>query len=140
MREGIPIKLHEFTAEELIEGRVDCDLRYAELAVWEPVADARKIFGPHGLARDLQSPYIDSALRDLDTATNWKDVRAQFADLHEIADHELPVIPLWQTINYFAYHTTVRGLGDSPMTLYQNVNEWNRSADNKVAQSAAGEQ
>ena len=73
-REGIPIQLREFTADELLAGKVDCDLRYAELAVWEPITDAPLILGPHGLAGDLQSPYLETALRNLAAATNWKDV------------------------------------------------------------------
>jgi len=138
-REGIPVKLREFTADELIAGTVDCDLRYAELAIWEPVTDARHILGPHGLAGGLQSAYLDSALRNLDTATNWKDVRARLAELHEIANHELPVIPLWQTVNFFAYRSSVRGIGDSPVTLYQNVEQWSAPAAGNVAQAAPGD-
>ncbi len=137
VREGIPIKLREFTADELLAGKVDCDLRYAELAVWEPIADARLILGPHGLAGDLQSPYLEAALRDLDTATNWKDVRARLAELHEIASHELPVIPLWQTVNFYAYRTSVRGIGGSPVTLYQNVKRWSPAPRANVARADA---
>jgi tetratricopeptide (TPR) repeat protein len=132
-REDIPIKLVEFTADELQAGKVECDLRYAELAVWEPIADARRILGAGGLVGDLQSPYLDAALRNLDTATNWKDVRFRLAEIHEIASHELPVIPLWQTINYFAYRPQLRGVGDTPVTLYQNVEQWSTSPGNKVA-------
>jgi ABC-type transport system substrate-binding protein len=136
-REGIPIKLLEFTADELLGGKVDCDLRYAELAVWEPIADARLILGPRGLAGDLQSAYLDAALRNLDTATNWKDVRARLGELHEIASHELPVIPLWQTVNYFAFRATIRGIGESPITLYQNVRQWSPAPRGNVARSDA---
>ena len=123
-REGIPIKLLEFTADDLIAGKVDCDLRYAELAVWEPVANARTDFGAGGVAGSSQSPYLDSALRNLDAASNWKDVRSRLSELHEIADHELPVIPLWQSVNYFAYRTSVHGIGETPVSLYQNIQEW----------------
>jgi tetratricopeptide (TPR) repeat protein len=134
-REGIPIKLVEFTADELQAGKVDCDLRYAELAVWEPVADARLILGPGGLAGHVGNPYLDAALRRLDEASNWKDVRARLAEIHEITHHELPVIPLWQTANYFAYRTGVEGIGESPITLYQNVDQWSMSFGGNVAQS-----
>ncbi|HEX3598850.1 MAG TPA: ABC transporter substrate-binding protein, partial [Lacipirellulaceae bacterium] len=51
-REGIPTKLREFTADELLAGKVEYDLRYAELAVWEPVSDARLILGPGSLTAD----------------------------------------------------------------------------------------
>ena len=137
-RAGVPVKLVEFTANELLAGKVDCDLRYAELAVWEPIADAQLILGPQGLAGDLQSPYLEAALRNLSTATNWNEVRARLSDLHEIAHHELPVIPLWQTVNFFAYRANVRGIGDSPVTLYQNVEQWSSAPDGNVARVDVG--
>jgi ABC-type transport system substrate-binding protein len=133
-REGIPITLREFTSEELLEGKVDYDLRYAELAVWEPVTDARLIMGPRGLAGAIDSPYLNTALRRLDQADNWRDVRARLADIHQIAHHELPVIPLWQTVNFYAYRTRMDGMSVSPLTLYQNVDDWQMSVGNNVAQ------
>jgi ABC-type transport system substrate-binding protein len=123
-REGITVKLVEFTAQDLATGKIDCDLRYAELAVWEPIVDAQAILGPGGVAGGLQSAYLDAALRDLTSATNWKEVRSRLALVHDISSHELPVIPLWQSINFFAYRTSVRGIGDAPVTLYQNVAQW----------------
>jgi tetratricopeptide (TPR) repeat protein len=122
--EGIPIKLREFTADELAAGKVEYDLRYAEITVGEPLTDARTLLGPTGLAGDVHSTYLDAALRDLDAATNWKDVRSRLCKLHEIASHELPVIPLWQTINYFAYRNSVHGIEDSPIALYQSIGQW----------------
>src|SRR5207237_6324319 len=106
-----------------------------ELTIGEPVTDARAILGPNGLAGDIQSPYLDAALRDLDAATNWKDVRTRLAELHEIANHELPVIPLWQTVNYFAYRASVRGIDESPVALYQNIAAWSLSRGTNVAQN-----
>ncbi|MGD9636452.1 MAG: ABC transporter substrate-binding protein, partial [Pirellulales bacterium] len=44
-RAGIPIKLVEFTADELEAGKVKYDMRYAEMAIWEPVVDARAVLG-----------------------------------------------------------------------------------------------
>ena len=51
------MKLLEFSADQLLAGAVDCDLRYAELAVWEPLINPpRTLLGPGGLAGDIQSP------------------------------------------------------------------------------------
>jgi ABC-type transport system substrate-binding protein len=133
-RQGIAIELREFSAEDLVAGRVKCDLRYAELAVWEPVADARRLVGPGSLTSGLQTPYLNSALRQLDEASNWNDVRARLIDIHEIVHHDLPVIPLWQTINHFAYRASVRGIGESPVTLYQNIDTWTPASASNVAQ------
>ncbi len=129
---GIPITLREFTADELLAGKVDYDLRYAELAVWEPLADARSLVGSEGLAGKLASAYLVAALRELDDATNWRDVRAKLAEIHDIAYHDLPLVPLWQTVNYFAYRNAVRGIGESPVTLYQNVDQWRVGNDSSV--------
>jgi ABC-type transport system substrate-binding protein len=137
-RGGIRIKLQEFSADELLAGRVDCDLRYAELAVWEPVTDARRVMELGQQAGDIASQYVESALRKLDEASNWADVRARLAALHEIAHHELPVIPLWQTANYFAYRASLRGIGEAPMTLYQNVNQWQPTMGGNVARLDRG--
>ena len=52
-REGITIKLRELTADELTSDKADYDLRYAELAVWEPVADARQVFALSGCISEL---------------------------------------------------------------------------------------
>ena len=136
VRVGIPIKLREFSADDLLAGQVECDLRYAELAVWEPVVDARRIMGPGGLAGELRSPYLDAALRRLDEATNWNDVRARLAELHDIAHHELPVIPLWQTVNFFAHRASLQGIGNAPVSLYQNIDGWSKAAGGDVASAA----
>jgi ABC-type transport system substrate-binding protein len=132
---GIPIKLQEFTADDLLAEKVEYDLRYAEVAVWEPVADARALLGPGGLAGDAASPYLTAALRELDEATNWKDVRAKLSEIHDIAHHDLPLIPLWQSVNFFAYRTAVRGIGDSPIALYQDIDHWQISESDSIADS-----
>jgi ABC-type transport system substrate-binding protein len=132
-RVGIRVSLEEFSTDDLLAGRVECDLRYAELAVWEPVADARLLMDPGGIAGGIRSAYLDAALHKLDEATNWNDVRACLAALHEIAHHDLPVIPLWQTTNFFAFRANVNGIGEEPMTLYQNIDQWNGAAGKDVA-------
>jgi ABC-type transport system substrate-binding protein len=137
LREGIPVELREFTADELTAGKVDCDLRYAELAMYEPLTDVNRLFGSQGIVRDTDSPILDSALRNLDLAANWKDVRSRLADIHEIVSHELPVLPLWQSVNYFAYRTSVRGIGESPVTLYQDVEQWTSAPGENVASATS---
>jgi len=131
-RAGIPIRLVEFTADELLAGKVEYDLRYAELAVWEPLADVRTLVAPGGLAGDIGSPYLQATLRELDDATNWRDVRTKLAEIHDIAHHDLPLIPLWQTVNHFAYRTALRGIGPSPIALYQDAEQW------EITSSTAG--
>jgi hypothetical protein len=121
--------------DQLLTGKVEADLRYAEIAVWEPLTDARRLLGPGGLAGGLQSPYLQTALRRLDDAGNWNEVRSRLAEVHDIAHHELPMIPLWQTVNYFAYRETLPGIGQSPVLLYQNIHDWAPSTAPNVART-----
>lgn len=123
---GIPIELRELTVDEIASGTAEYDLRYAELAVWEPVVDAHTIFGANGLVPG--SAALRAGLRELELATNWVDVRKRLNEIHQIAHNDLPVIPLWQTVNHFAYRADVTGVGDSLITLYQQVGDWRLGA------------
>ena len=121
---GIPVKLVPLSPQGT-DTEADYDLRYAELAIWEPIVDARKLLGPQGLAGRCSSP-MSLALRDVDQARNWKEVRSRLQEVHQIAFNDLPVIPLWQTVDFFAYRQTMAGIGETPVTLYQNVGDWRR--------------
>ena len=119
---GIPIQLRELTArqEKLPE---DYDLFYTDLNLWEPLVDARRLLGPQGRAGSC-SPAMSLALRHVDKSENWKQARTRLRQVHQIAASDLPVIPLWQTVNAFAYRRELTGVGSSPVSLYQNVSDW----------------
>ena len=103
-----------------------CDLIYLIAGIWEPVVDARRVIGPDGLARS-DSQLIGMGLRQLETSKNWRGVRDGLRELHRIAHHELPVLPLWQLIDSYAFRKDIRGVGLGNVTLYQNINKWRLS-------------
>jgi hypothetical protein len=39
----------------------------------------------------------------------------------------LPILPLWQTVNHFAYRDSISGVRASPVTLYQDLSAWRKS-------------
>ena len=121
---GIPIKLKTLAAQEADDD--DYDLRYAQLAIWEPLVDARRLLGPHGLAGHC-SASMSLALQDVDQAKNWKEARTRLQEVHQIALNDLAVIPLWQTVDFFAHRKNLQGVGSAPVTLYQNVVDWKRA-------------
>jgi len=139
---GISIKLARFAALDTEMPAADAlgrdhrsptrretswDLRYAELAMWEPIVDARRLLGPQGLAGNCSSS-MSLALRDVDQANNWKQARARLQEVHQTAFYDLSVIPLWQTVEFFAYRKSLVGIGAKPVTLYQNVADWKRAS------------
>jgi ABC-type transport system substrate-binding protein len=103
------------------EGRVD--LLYQQVAMWEPVIDARRLLAPGGVT-SIGNEYVGMALRRLDAARNWREARERLHELHRIVHEQVSVIPLWQTVDYLAYSERLRGVGSAPVTLYQNVEQW----------------
>ncbi|MEM9827275.1 MAG: ABC transporter substrate-binding protein [Planctomycetota bacterium] len=100
-----------------------CDIVYVSAAVWEPVLDARRIIGPEGLAGS-DNQMIGLGLRRLEEAINWKEVHQRLMDLHHIAHNELPILPLWQMVESYAYRKDLSGMGTDIVTLYQNADRW----------------
>ncbi|MGI9430221.1 MAG: ABC transporter substrate-binding protein [Bythopirellula sp.] len=121
---GIPVKLVPLTpGVELAD--TNYDIRYAELAMWEPIVAARRLLGPNGVAGNCSSS-MSLALSDVDLADNWKEARTRLQTVHQIAFNDLQVIPLWQTVDFFAHRESLSGIGRTPVTLYQNVADWQR--------------
>lgn len=99
------------------------DLFYAEFTVQEPLVDAGRLLGPDGIA-GRSNAYLTLALAELDRATNWQEARRILQRIHHLAADDVSVLPLWQLIEHFAYHRTLKGLEGSPVLLYQNVEQW----------------
>ncbi len=122
---GIPVELSEL-ASNATSLPSNYDLYYARLLVREPLVDARRLLGPTGSAGSCSSS-MSLALEEVDQARNWKQARNRLRRVHQIAYHDLPVIPLWQTVRYFAHRNSHQGIGDAPITLYQNISDWRSS-------------
>ena len=121
---GIPLETRQLAPDEDLDA-TSWDLRYAELSFEEPLVDAQRLFGPGGLAGRC-SPSMNLALITLSQATNWNDARSRLQQVHQVAFDDLPVIPLWQTPKFFASQNTLTGIGQTPVSLYQNVERWQR--------------
>ena len=81
VREGIRVKLIELSADDLLAGKVDYDLRYAELAVGEPVTDARSVLGllEHAADHVVVSRRPVPALAELPAVDDIADQEQRFA-------------------------------------------------------------
>lgn len=120
---GIPILLEELPPNLPARIPDHVDLMYAELAMWEPVVDARRLLGDEGIAGGCSS-YMSLALGQLEQAEDWLKVGAKLRDIHRIAYDDAAVVPLWQLTDHFAYHQSLKGVGARPVTLYQNIEQW----------------
>ncbi|HEY2414001.1 MAG TPA: ABC transporter substrate-binding protein [Pirellulaceae bacterium] len=122
-RIGVECKLMEFAPGKFDDGDHKCDLVYLQLQAWEPVVDARRLFGPDGLVPSSDE-HIQLALRNLQAARNWQQVRERLIVLHRLVHEDVSIFPLWQTFDHFAYRRSLEGLKGSRLSLYQDVERW----------------
>jgi ABC-type transport system substrate-binding protein len=122
-RIGVECKLQEFAPGVFDDASGKCDLVYMQLAAWEPVVDARRLFGPDGLAPS-DNEHIQLALRQLDAARNWQEVRQRLLVLHRLLHEDATVLPLWQTVDHFVYRRSMASLSPRRLTLYQDIEQW----------------
>ena len=95
-----------------------------ELAIWEPVVDARRLFGTDGIVGGT-TRYMGLALRELDDAADWGQVRECLRRIHRICYDDVTIIPLWQLLDHFAVNRAgLEGAGGKAVSLYQGVEQW----------------
>ena len=99
------------------------DLLYMELATWEPVVDARRLFGSDGIVGGT-TRYMGLAAARADDAADWGQVRECLRRVHRICYDDVTIIPLWQLLDHFAVRRGLQGVGGKAVSLYQNVEQW----------------
>lgn len=120
---GLEIKLVQLPIGRTFPDEGTADIVYTSVAVWEPIIDARRLLGPNGLAGSTDQ-LVGLGLRRIEEARNWKEVRDRLLDLHGIAHNELPILPLWQLVESYAYRREIVGIGRGIVSLYQDVDKW----------------
>ena len=123
---GLEIELVELPVGRAFPDPGTADIAYVSAAVWEPIIDARRVLGPEGMAGSTDQ-LVGLGLRRLEESKNWRDARDRLLDLHAIAHHELPVLPLWQLVDSYAYSRDLLGVGSDIVSLYQNAEKWRLS-------------
>jgi tetratricopeptide (TPR) repeat protein len=122
-RVGVECKLVEFLPGKFDDVEHKCDLVYLQIQAWEPVIDAARLFDPEGLT-PTNDEHIQLALRNLQAARNWQQVRERLVVLHRLVHEDVTVLPLWQTFDHFAYRRSLTGLKGPRLSLYQDVERW----------------
>ena len=63
-------------------------------------------------------------MNQLNEAYSSVDLAERLRLVHEIAHGELPFIPLWQTVDHYAFRKDIIGLPYETVDLYQTVEQW----------------
>jgi ABC-type transport system substrate-binding protein len=128
---GVECKLIEFAPGVFDDRSGKCDLVYLQLVTWEPLVDAARLLGPEGLA-PAANPFIQLALRQIEAARNWQEGRQRLVHLHRLLHEDVTLLPLWQTMDHFAYRRSLFGITPRRLNLYQDVEQW-RAAGGELA-------
>ena len=121
---GVALQLRELSPGASSRPADDVDLVYAELAMVEPLVDARRLLGDDGLAGAC-TPIMSRALRQVAEATDPAQARIRLRRIHRLCHEESAVIPLWQLTDHFACHQSLQGIDKGVVSLYQDVEKWN---------------
>ena len=124
---GIDCTPAEFPPGVFDDAQKKCDVVYMQLAAGEPIADAGRLLGTSGLA-PASSAFVQLALRQIEQAHNWQEARTQLLHLHRLLHEDVTILPLWQTMDHFAYRRTLQGLTPRRLRLYQDVEQWQAAA------------
>ena len=60
----------------------------------------------------------------LERAGEWATARGLVNQIDRESRDELPVIPLWQLADHYAWRDRLKGPGDSAAGLYQGIETW----------------
>jgi peptide/nickel transport system substrate-binding protein len=132
---GIEIELLERPETEL-EGRLRSgarfDLAYRALCYSQPLRELGSALCPGyeaapasgGLGALETSPRILQLLLQLEQATDPAAASEIAVQIDRESHDELPVVPLWQIEDHYAWRTRLSGPTESAQTLYQGIESW----------------
>jgi peptide/nickel transport system substrate-binding protein len=129
----------EITTAEVLPSRLEAELRsgrqfdlaYRVLKCDEPVFDAGMLLCPgyeappeaNALA-STASPRTLQLLLQLERASEWPTARGLVLQIDRESRDELPVIPLWQLVDHYAWRDRLNGPAPSAGELYQGIATW----------------
>ncbi|WP_161603340.1 ABC transporter substrate-binding protein [Blastopirellula marina] len=122
-RVSLEVEIVVTPSEAIRAADVGVDLLYVEASVQESLVDVPLLF-QQCVPEEKQSRYLRAALRRLNEATNWTQVRERFWTVHRLAYDETTVIPLWQMRDHFVRSAEFGGVSRQPMSLFQDVERW----------------
>ncbi len=107
------------------------DLAYRASRPNDPLRDAGPLLIPaydappsNGGFASAASPRILQLLIELDRAPEPQSARRLAVQVDHESRDELPVIPLWQVEDHYAWRTNVRGLAESTDQFYRGAVSW----------------
>jgi peptide/nickel transport system substrate-binding protein len=129
----------EIVLKEVAEGELETklrsggrfDLAYQATRPGEPAMDAGPTICPGYDAppssdplASVASPRILQLLMDLDRAPEATQSQALVRQIDRETRDELPILPLWQVVDHFAWRSRIKGIASEIADIYQGIETW----------------
>ncbi len=126
-----PLEVPESRLETELRAGRRFDLAYRVVRCDDPILDAGSMLCPGYDAppeadtlASATSPRILQLLLQLERASEWQTARGLAIQIDRESRDELPVIPLWQLADHYAWRDRLKGPGQAADKLYQRLEEW----------------
>lgn len=120
---GVKAEIVPLPEGKAFDAESKCDLVYMSTTMWEPAIDIERLLGGSSPAKS-NNAFIVQALAKIRKARSWRETRVALQDLHRLVDYHLPILPLWQITDRFAYSLQLQGLSNRSVSLYDKVSDW----------------
>ena len=126
-----PVEVPESTLEGQLRSGRRFDLAYRVCRCAEPIQDAGPLLCPgydappeaDALA-SAASPRILQLLLQLERAPDWPTARGLAIQIDRESRDELPVVPLWQLVDHYAWRDRLKGPAAVSSELYRGIETW----------------
>lgn len=129
--EVVPTERNESDLETELRAGRKFDLAYRVVRYQESVLEAGGMVCPGYDApasadtlASVASPRILQLLLALERAPEWPSARGVATQIDRECRDELPVLPLWQLEERYAWRTRLKGPGETSERLYQGIDTW----------------
>jgi peptide/nickel transport system substrate-binding protein len=126
-----PVARSEAELEAALRAGKRFDLAYRVAACPEPIADVGLLICPgydaspsEDALSGVASPRTLQLLLQLEHATEFPTARGLVIQLDRESRDELPVIPLWQLEDHYAWRARLHGPGETAVELYDGITGW----------------
>jgi len=126
-----PIEVPESRLESELRAGRRFDMAYRVLRCDEPVLEAGPMICPgydappsSDALASAASPRILQLLLQLERAADWPTANGLAVEIDRELRDELPVIPLWQVAEHYAWRSRLKGPSPTADRLYQGIETW----------------
>ncbi|SIN82413.1 peptide/nickel transport system substrate-binding protein [Singulisphaera sp. GP187] len=127
----VPIERRESELESELRAGRKFELAYRASRTDEPVLELGAYLCPGydapsaaGTLASVASPRILQLLLELERVSEWPSARALAIQIDRESRDELPVLPLWQLDDHYAWRTRLKGPTEASGKLYEGIESW----------------